>query len=262
MKKFLLRILIIFTIVLVSVVIFRNFVQADKAKENSSSGQNTQGSNKTATNSRPDFPSYEETMKKQGDSYVVTNPSSLLVLVDKTRELPDNYVPEGLVKPNVPMNAGDKTAHPMLRKEAATAMEQLFKEAKNDGINLYLVSGYRSYQSQEQLFNSYVKKQGRKSAEQYSALPGTSEHQTGLAADVTSKSLLMDLNQTFGDTPEGMWLKDHAHDCGFIISYPKDKTDITGYAYEPWHIRYVGIPQATYMYNHHLTLEEVEKENK
>lgn len=258
MKKFLLPLLIIFTIVISSIVIFRNYVLADKAKENASSTQNSQGSAST-TNSKPAFPGYDETLKKEGDSTIVTNPSSLLVLVDKQRKLPSNYVPEDLVKPDVLFNAGDKTAHPTLRKEAADSLENLFKQAKKDDITLYLVSGYRSYQSQEQLFNSYVKKQGKQSAEQYSALPGTSEHQTGLAADVTSKSLLMELNETFGDTPEGKWLKDHAHEFGFIISYPEDKTSITGYAYEPWHIRYVGNPQATYIYNHQLTLEEAVK---
>ena len=90
----------------------------------------------------------------------------------------------------------------------------------------------------------------------YSAKPGYSEHQTGLSIDVSASSIGNRLSESFGSTDEGIWLAAHAHEYGFIIRYPKDKASITGYAYEPWHIRYVGIELATYLYENNLTLEE------
>jgi LAS superfamily LD-carboxypeptidase LdcB len=203
------------------------------------------------------FPSDKDTAKKVGnDLYEVTNPDSILVHVDKNRKLPDGYTPNDLVYPNVPLNGGvkDKTK---MRKEAALALEDLFSAGSKDGIQLTAVSAFRSFDRQVQLHNSYIKTLGSDWTNKFSAIPGTSEHQTGLAIDVSSVAYGNQLEQGFGDTKEGKWLAENAHRFGYIIRYPKDKVNITGYDYEPWHIRYVGEKNATYLYTHNLALEEV-----
>src|SRR5699024_5685972 len=110
--------------------------------------------------------------------------------------------------------------------------------------------------TQVTLFNDYAAVEGEEAANRYSAKPGESEHQTGLTMDVTSQSFGFQLGEAFGETEEGKWLKDHAHEAGFIIRYPEGKEDITGYVYEPWHIRYLGKEMATYVYESGLTYEE------
>ncbi len=127
-----------------------------------------------------------------------------------------------------------------MRAEAAKALEKLFAAAQKDGVKLYGVSAYRSYATQKALFNNYVRTQGQQHALQYSAQPGTSEHQTGLAIDVSSPSVNFGLEESFGQTPEANWLAEHAPAYGFIIRYPKGKESVTGYNYEPWHVRYVA----------------------
>ncbi|RFB18581.1 D-alanyl-D-alanine carboxypeptidase family protein [Bacillus sp. HNG] len=141
-------------------------------------------------------------------------------------------------------------------KEAADALEQLFAGASNDGITLHAQSGYRSYGTQNMLYDSYVRAHGEEEASTFSAKPGQSEHQTGLAMDVTSDSVDNQLVQEFGETVEGKWVAEHAAEFGFIIRFQQGKEDITGYMYEPWHLRYVGVEHAKYMTEHGLTLEE------
>lgn len=133
---------------------------------------------------------------------------------------------------------------------ATNALYNLQDAASLAGFSLPLVSGYRSYSRQNTIYNNYVKNYGQASADTFSARPGHSEHQTGLAFDVGK------IDDNFGNTPEGIWLKDNAHYYGFIIRYPKGKEHITGYKYEPWHIRYLGISIATDIYNKGVTLEE------
>ncbi|SHM85198.1 D-alanyl-D-alanine carboxypeptidase [Ruminococcus flavefaciens] len=111
-------------------------------------------------------------------------------------------------------------------------------------------SGFRSYATQNTIYNNYVASDGVEVADTYSARPGHSEHQTGLAIDVNS------ISNDFIGTPECEWLAKNAHKYGFIIRYPKGKESITGYRYEPWHIRFVGIDTATAIYNSGLCLEE------
>jgi LAS superfamily LD-carboxypeptidase LdcB len=143
-----------------------------------------------------------------------------------------------------------------LREEAAKALEELFVGAASESVELFAVSGYRSYETQYGLYNSYVKKWGEEKTNAVSAIPGHSEHQTGLAMDVSSRSAALDLTEEFGETLEGKWVKENAWKHGFIIRYPKDKEVITGYQYEPWHLRFVGVEVATYIHEHGLTLEE------
>lgn len=124
--------------------------------------------------------------------------------------------------------------------------------AANDGISLSVISGYRSYSRQNTIYNNYVSRDGKAKADTYSARAGHSEHQTGLAADINS------LSQSFKNTKEGQWLNEHCSEYGFIIRYPEGKESITGYIFEPWHIRYVGKELASALYNNGdwITLEE------
>ena len=154
-----------------------------------------------------------------------------IMLVNKKYHLPANY-------------------NPGVNGEAYSALQRLQADGMNNGYSLPLLSGFRSYETQKYLFNSYVQKDGVEVASTYSASPGQSEHQTGLAFDVGQ------ISDNFGNTPAGIWLKDNAHRYGFIIRYLKGKESITGYKYEPWHIRYVGEGAATEIYNAGITLEE------
>ena len=123
---------------------------------------------------------------------------------------------------------------------------------KSLGLNLWIASGYRSYATQKRLYNNYVSSDGKEAADTYSARPGYSEHQTGLAFDLNS------VEESFANTDEGKWVKDNCYRYGLIIRYPKGKESITGYIYEPWHLRYVGVKLATKLYNDGdwITLEE------
>lgn len=146
--------------------------------------------------------------------------------------------------------------NPGENKEARDALQQLLNDGNNQGFLLSNASGFRSYQSQEQLFEQYVQRDGEAAANKYSAKPGHSEHQTGLTYDIVSENTDTNFKTSFGKTKEGQWLKDNAYKYGFIIRYPKNKTHITGYQYEPWHIRYVGKDTAKKLYNSNETLEE------
>lgn len=187
---------------------------------------------------------------------VITNAASTFALVNKLRNLPADYVPSDLVVPDVPFSFEGKSPKKQLRKEAAKALETLFDAAKKDGIKLKAVSGYRSYATQKSIFESNTAKKGEEVANRTSARPGQSEHQTGLAMDVSSASVGYALEESFGDTKEGKWLAKHAAEYGFIIRYMKGKEKITGYAYEPWHIRFVGEDAAKDIVKKKLTLEE------
>ncbi|MCG7408632.1 M15 family metallopeptidase [Paenibacillus sp. ACRRX] len=195
------------------------------------------------------------TEEKDGKS-VVTNPESIYVVVNKQRSLPDGYEPADLVEPNVKFSFSEAHEKRHMRKEAAAALEQLFASANESDIELNAVSGYRSYKRQQSLFSHYVDTQGQEYASRVSAVPGTSEHQTGLSIDVSSPSVSNELEQVFGASKEGKWLAEHAHEAGFIIRYPEDGEAITGYMYEPWHIRYVGVDTATAIYEQKTTLEQ------
>ncbi|WP_296724768.1 M15 family metallopeptidase [Ruminococcus sp.] len=129
---------------------------------------------------------------------------------------------------------------------------KLSSAAAQEGLNIYLSSGFRSYNDQAQIYNNYVAREpnGQAAADTYSARPGYSEHQTGLAIDVNQ------IDDSFIGTPEAIWLENHCHEFGFILRYPQGKQDITGYQYESWHIRYVGTDLATQIHASGLTLEE------
>ena len=135
-------------------------------------------------------------------------------------------------------------------------LKEMFKDAKTENINLSITSGYRSYQYQKTLFNNYAARDGIEAASRYSARPGQSEHQTGLALDLSSQSGKCTLSTCFKDTDEGKWLKENAWKYGFVLRYPEGKEEITGYMFEPWHFRYVGKKEAKKIQDSGLTIEE------
>lgn len=156
-----------------------------------------------------------------------------VLIVNKTYPLPSTYG-SGLTKTT--QDAFDKMA-------AAATLE---------GLNIYLSSGFRSYSTQNRIYNNYVKRDGKEKADTYSARPGHSEHQSGLAFDVNQ------INDTFNNSKEAIWLSNNCYKYGFILRYPKDKSNETGYKYESWHFRFVGVDLATKLYNNGnwITLED------
>jgi zinc D-Ala-D-Ala carboxypeptidase len=188
---------------------------------------------------------------------IILNPENKMALVNKQFGLPETFLPIDLVRPNVSFSFGNqKLDKSLMRKEAAVALEKMFQEAKKNGIELFAVSGYRSYDYQNSLFQAEVDKVGWDKAVEAVAVPGQSEHQTGLAMDISSRGENMLLTAEFGKSKEGKWLTDNAHRFGFILRYPKGKESITGYQYESWHFRYIGINAATIIFENKWTLEE------
>lgn len=187
--------------------------------------------------------------------HIIKNPNSILALVNKTNALLPGYTPNDLVIPAVPFSFEGYDPKKQLRREAARALEALFAKAKQENIILAGVSGFRSYERQAELYRQAWLRSPA-GVVTYSARPGESGHQTGLAIDVSSPSVNYELETAFADTKEGQWLKKNAPDFGFIIRYPKGKESITGYPYEPWHIRYVGKGIAKEITDRGLTLEE------
>lgn len=156
-----------------------------------------------------------------------------ILIVNKTYSLPSSYGTQ-------------------LTDTTTNSFNEMKSEASKLGLNLYISSGFRSYSLQNTIYNNYVNMDGKANADTYSARAGHSEHQTGLAFDLNS------IDSSFADTQEGKWVNDNAYKYGFIIRYPKGKESITGYMYEPWHLRYVGTNLATKLYNsgNWITLEE------
>lgn len=174
--------------------------------------------------------------------YSIEDPASLWVIVNKKRALPSTYSPQDL--------------YGQIRKPAADALLALTKDARSDGVNLITISGFRSYATQQSLYQSYVAKDGQAAADTYSARAGHSEHQTGLAVDLGNADGSCALDACFGTTQGGTWLSKNAYKYGFIIRYPQQKVTVTGYQYEPWHLRYVGKDLATELQTKQQTMEE------
>lgn len=189
---------------------------------------------KPSTSEKPSSSSSGKSSKgydiiKRNGAYYING----ILVANKTYALSSTYAPGGLTK------------------ETNEAFLKMQKDAAKEGIQLTIISGYRSYTKQQSIYNRYVKRDGKKEADRYSARPGHSEHQTGLAFDVNS------LDQTFGNTKAGIWLSKNCYKYGFILRYPKGKESLTGYMYEPWHFRYIG-SDAKNLYNNGnwITLEE------
>lgn len=167
-----------------------------------------------------------------------------LILVNKYYQLSEDYVPENLVEIEDGYYATKVTSDAYLKMK---------QDAQKQGLSLAITSAYRSYNTQDILYNRYTNQNGKTWADNYSARPGHSEHQTGLALDITSNSSNFD---TFENTKEYQWLKNNSYKYGFILRYQQDTEDITGYHYESWHYRYVGTEIATKIFNENITYEE------
>lgn len=190
--------------------------------------------------------------------FSIDEADSMWVVVNKRRQLdPETYKPTNLAVPNIALQDPKESEEMKLRAEVARALELLVAAAKKDaGHELMLASGYRGYMFQKNLYERYVREQGQASADIQSARPGHSEHQTGLAADLAATGGDCVIEACFANTPEGKWVAKNAHRFGFIIRYKKDMTGVTGYQYEPWHLRYVGDALAAEIYKQNTTLEE------
>lgn len=191
--------------------------------------------NKPTTAKKTEAKADSSTVSSKGYSIVTKNGITYvdgILVANKTYSLPSSYCPGGLLS------------------ECDKAYDRLDAAAASAGYELYISSGFRSYETQESIYNRYVANDGKANADRYSARPGYSEHQTGLAIDLNGVS------DNFGNTSTGKWVAAHAHEYGFIIRYPKGKEAQTGYMYEPWHIRYVGVDAATKIYTSGLCLEE------
>ncbi|MBW3496289.1 D-alanyl-D-alanine carboxypeptidase family protein [Bacillus sp. FDAARGOS_1420] len=199
--------------------------------------------------------SKENIQSGDGGVITITFPDAVDVVVNKHRKLLSNYRPNDLIVPNVKFSFDEILEKNYMRKESAIALEKLFFLAKQDGIVLHAISGFRSEKYQQSVYRRNVETQGQLQADKVSAKPGHSEHQTGLTMDVSADSVNNTLETQFANTAEGTWLKNNAHRAGFIIRYLKGKEHITGYSYEPWHIRYVG-EIAKDIYEKNITLEE------
>jgi len=182
--------------------------------------------------------------------------SSIWAVVNKGRRLPSSYVPSGLQAPPIPLRYGSSLTAMQVRSDTAQALGRMYQAGLTAGIKLMLASGYRSYDFQVSVHDGYVQSSGAQAADTYSARPGFSEHQTGLAADLGSVDGQCTLDQCFGDTPAGQWLAANCYKYGFIIRYPKDKENLTGYVYEPWHVRYVGDQLAHQLHQTGQTMEQ------
>lgn len=134
-------------------------------------------------------------------------------------------------------------------------MQKFVAGARAEGLSVFLSSGYRGYEEQQYLFTRKVEQYGEEKAATIVSRPGTSEHQTGLACDITDEYYELK-NESLENTALYQWMSRHCQEYGFIVRYPKDKEEITGIIYEPWHFRYVGVEAATYMAEHNLCLEE------
>lgn len=225
------------------VVLLARPVLSPTAEKTSESTANETKTSETQT------PSFDKTM------YSISDSDSIWVVINKQNGISTSYVPSDLIVPNVRLRLGSGSEQMKFRKTAEQDLKAMFAAASKDGAVLVFGSGYRSATLQKQFYNSYVAQDGQKAADTYSARPGHSEHQTGLAVDITSPSGNCHLEICWENTTEGKWIAKNSYKYGFIIRYQEGMDNITGYQYEPWHVRYVGKDLAAQVKNS-TTLEE------
>lgn len=182
-----------------------------------------------------------------------TDDGSVMVLVNKTYGVSEDYEPTDMVDVDGSLSTNQGLA---VKREAYEAYLAMLKDARKEGLNFSICSAYRSYEVQKSIYEQSLETNGEEYTKTMFAYPGQSEHHTGYAIDVTSASMNWGLSQDFTDYPDGAWITEHCSQYGFIIRYPKGKEDITGYVYEPWHIRYVGIDAAREITEKGITFEE------
>lgn len=176
-----------------------------------------------------------------------------LILVNKQYAITPDFYPVDMVAVDGSLSTNQGL---YFKRDAYDAYITMLDAANKEGIDFLICSTYRSYDTQYSIYHYHIDNYGLDYTNTVSAYPGRSEHHTGWAVDITSAAMGYDLLESFIDLPEGKWINEHCHEYGFIIRYPKDKTHITGYSYEPWHLRYVGVDAATEIMTKGLTLEE------
>lgn len=195
----------------------------------------------TRVNLNLDFPFYTNTQKAK-------NINTNLVLVNKYNYLDQDYIPNNLIK--VKNNVSGER---FLVEEAVNKFYEMCNAIEKENLQIRIISAYRSYNYQKVLYDTYVSKDGLDKADTYSARPGYSEHQTGLVIDIDNNKTNY---ENFESTEEFIWMKNNSYKYGYILRYPKDKEEITGYTYEAWHYRYVGVEVAKILHESNLTLDE------
>jgi D-alanyl-D-alanine carboxypeptidase len=188
-----------------------------------------------------------------GDYHQTDN---IWALVNKTSPIPTTYIPANLKIPNVYTNPEKDDDERSVRTDIEQPLIDMFNAAQTAGYSLMIGSGYRSANLQATYFNSLASSVGETAANQSIAKPGQSEHQTGLAVDISTIARNCYLSDCFAETNDGIWLINNSYKYGFILRYPEGKESITEYNYEPWHFRYVGIELATALHESKLTLDE------
>ena len=183
------------------------------------------------------------------DKIPARNLNNKFILVNKYYYLEEDYIPNDLEE----INKQYALNNMKMVKEAKDAFEEMSKAAKKEGLKIIAMSTYRDYAYQTDLYNKYVKQDGKEAADTYSGRPGFSEHQTGYAVDVYNDD---ESYTNFHVTEEFKWMQEHAKEYGFILRFPEGKENETGYQYESWHYRYVGLEAATYITEKNITLEE------
>ena len=186
-------------------------------------------------------------------STLTSDDGNLLVLVNKEYTVGRDYYPTDMVDIDGSLSTNQNLK---VKRDAYDAYLKMLKDAQAEGLNFCICSAYRGFEAQESLYYNSLSANGKEYTDKMFAYPGRSEHHTGYAIDVTSASMNWGLSQNYADYPDGAWIAEHCDEYGFIIRYPKGKEDITGYMYEPWHIRYVGVDIAKEITEAGITFEE------
>ena len=244
MKKIFVYLLIIFIIYIITTILFINKEEYKDRYYNYKNKYNNFNIKDIVTrvNIGLDYPFYTNTK-------VSNLLNSINIITNKYIYLPSSYIPNNLKEIDNKYALSDK----YLVDEACNAFNDMAHSALSDGLHIRVISAYRSYDYQKNLYDNYVKKDGIEKADLYSARPGFSEHQTGLVIDIDNTIVNY---EEFHTTKEYEWMINNSYKYGFILRYPKDKEDITGYNYESWHYRYVGKDIAKYIYQNNITFDE------
>ena len=199
-------------------------------------------------------PSLEPSADPEAAKDDIQTNESVTKIVSTSLKIDPSYVPEDLVEPDVPRI--DDINQSMMRADAAKAMEEMFAAAKDSGYELYLISGYRSYEFQQKLEQYWIERRGEEYAAELDTKPGCSEHQLGLAANIGTVDGICELNACFADSGAYQWLINNSWKYGYIERYPEGSQEITGISYSPWNFRYVGTDAAERIYKSGKTMEE------
>ena len=226
-----------------------NIENGNSSKDNEDASDSSSGSEGSATIWDPCL-DYGLPIPTETHTY---DNGSKLILVNKQYAISSDFYPTDMVAVDGSLSTNQNL---YFKREAYDAYLKMLRDANSQGISFLICSTYRSYSTQESIYFNYVSAYGTEYTNTISAYPGRSEHHTGWAVDITSPSMGYDLREDFINYPEGIWINNHCSEYGFIIRYPKDKTHITGYSYEPWHLRYVGVDVAEEITSRGITLEE------